>query len=129
MMTANLHIITTSLLCGVIWIVQIVHYPSFAFINKESFKESMMFHQKKISFIVIPLMALEVLVLVFDEMTYRNYLNLLIVGLIWLCTFFIQVPIHNRLLHGYDEFLIKKLAKMNWIRTCLWTLKLVVICN
>jgi len=42
----------------------------------------------------------------------------------WISTFFIQIPIHNRLEDGKDDQQIQKLISSNWIRTVCWTAKL-----
>lgn len=52
---------------------------------------------------------------------------LILVVLIWLSTFFIQVPIHQKLLVKKDFFLIEKLNRTNWIRTILWSIKIVLV--
>ena len=59
------------LLTGLIWTVQLVHYPSFQFIEKDSFVEFEKFHQRKISILVIPLMILEVLLSFYNLFTSK----------------------------------------------------------
>jgi hypothetical protein len=54
-------------------------------------------------------------------------LNLLIVVLIWCSTFFIQVPIHSILSEKKDKKLIEKLVNTNWIRTFLWSMRMLLI--
>jgi hypothetical protein len=112
-----------------IWFVQILHYPIFYFIDEKRFPESMVFHQKFISFLTLPLMLIELVLSVYA--VYLNYAwsyyVLGIVGLIWLSTFLVQVPLHNKLLAQKDHILIKKLIQSNWIRTWLWTLKTVIV--
>jgi hypothetical protein len=54
-------------------------------------------------------------------------LNLLIVGLIWCSTFFVQVPIHSILSEKKDKNLIEKLVNTNWIRTFLWSIRMLLI--
>jgi hypothetical protein len=54
-------------------------------------------------------------------------LNLAIIVLIWCSTFFIQVPIHTILSSGKDKKMIEKLVKTNWIRTFLWTIRMLLI--
>jgi hypothetical protein len=52
-----------------------------------------------------------------------NMFGFAVVALIWLVTFFVQVPLHNQLSDGYDESTVHKLINTNWIRTALWSLK------
>ena len=55
------HLIFTSIMTGVIWVIQIVHYPSFHFIEKELYTVFQKFHMNKISIIVIPIMLAELI--------------------------------------------------------------------
>ncbi len=119
------HILVTSALFGVIWMVQVSHYPLFHYLDPNRFKESMLVHQAKISWIVIPLMTAE---LGFSLFTL-HIPSIIIVGLIWLTTFFVQVPLHDQLAkRGYQYETVKKLVDTNWIRTFLWSLKLIILC-
>jgi hypothetical protein len=43
--------------------------------------------------------------------------------IVWLSTFVLQVPIHNRLKAGKKDSKIRHLVATNWIRTVSWTLK------
>lgn len=116
----------TFFLTGLIWIVQLVHYPAFKFIDKENFKQFQQFHTQNITWIVAPAMVLELLfsVLLFLKLEdFFSILNVLSVLLIWVATFFVSVPIHNKLQNGYDLKLIKKLVQTNWLRTVLWTMR------
>lgn len=126
-----LNVISAFLLTGVIWTIQIVHYPSFHYIDKLSFVNFHQFHERRISIIVMPLMILELIssvALYFNDMSNHTFLlNLIIVGLIWCSTFFIQVPIHNILSQKKDNRMIKKLVNTNWIRTFLWSMRMLLI--
>ena len=51
-----LNVISAFFLTGVIWTIQIVHYPSFHYIDKLSFVNFHQFHERRISIIVMPLM-------------------------------------------------------------------------
>ncbi len=118
-------------LVGIIWIVQLVHYPSFHHYNEKDFRQSMKFHQDRISFIVLPLMISEIAIsgwLTYAHYSQLRFIGFLIVILIWTCTFTIQVPIHENLLaNGYDKSEVNKLVNSNWIRTFLWTIKLALV--
>ena len=126
-----LNVISAFLLTGVIWTIQIVHYPSFHYIDKISFTNFHHFHERRISIIVMPLMLIELTTstaLYINNMSSIVFaLNLLIVVLIWCSTFFIQVPIHSILSHKKDKKLIEKLVNTNWIRTFLWSMRMLLI--
>jgi hypothetical protein len=126
-----LNVISAFLLTGVIWTIQIVHYPSFHYIDKLSFTNFHHFHERRISIIVMPLMLIELTtstVLYINNMSSIVFaLNLLIVVLIWCSTFFVQVPIHSILSQKKDKKLIEKLVNTNWIRTFLWSMRMLLI--
>jgi hypothetical protein len=89
------------------------------------------FHERRISIIVMPLMLIELTTstaLYINNMSSIVFaLNLLIVVLIWCSTFFIQVPIHSILSQKKDKKLIEKLVNTNWIRTFLWSMRMLLI--
>lgn len=115
-------------LCGVIWVVQIVHYPFFHRADREQFISHMSAHKLRISIIVIPLMLAELSSSVYLSLFEKNYAlyhqaGLAIVILIWLVTFFVSVPLHEKLSQGYQADIVNRLIRTNWFRTLLWTLK------
>ena len=122
-----LNILVSFLLTGIIWTIQLVHYPSFNFVNKLNFLDFHKFHSTKISFIVIPLMLPEffsaLLLLIRDSSSSFLWINFGLIVLIWLSTFFIQVPLHNILSQRKDKVAISRLVSTNWIRTTLWSIK------
>ena len=121
-----INLISTLLLTGLIWTIQLVHYPSFKYVSEEKFSVFMEFHMKNITYLVGPLMLIEIIVsanlfsLAIDKLII---INLLIVTLIWLSTLFLSIPCHNKLKDGYQLQTIKKLTLTNWPRTILWSLK------
>lgn len=53
-------------------------------------------------------------------------LLILVIG-IFASTFFIQVPLHQKLSVGKDSHLIYRLVRTNWMRTIAWTLKAILM--
>ena len=47
--------------------------------------------------------------------------------LIWLSTFTLSVPLHNRLSKAYDSKAISNLINSNWPRTILWTTRSLIL--
>jgi uncharacterized membrane protein len=126
------HLIFTSIMTGVIWVIQIVHYPSFHFIEKELYTAFQKFHMNKISIIVIPIMLAELItgiMLFLDKSSKSPFLiiSIIILVLIWLITGVFFTKAHNELITGYQELVVNQLVVMNWIRTLLWTLKLLLL--
>ena len=88
----------------------------------------MAFHKSRISFIVVPVMLVELItsiLLSFSDapLLLLQRMGLGIVVLIWLTTFFLQVPLHEKLSDGYNEEAVRKLGSSNWWRTFLWSAK------
>ncbi len=129
LLAANL--ITSFLLCGLIWTVQLVHYPMFHRFEKESFEEHIKFHGFRISLIVVPLMVIELvssfsLAFFVSSDNVLHLIGFFIVLLIWLVTFFVQVPLHSKLTMGYSAETVNKLVSTNFIRTVLWSIKAII---
>ncbi len=128
----NLQVVSTLVMTGIIWFVQIVHYPLFFKVGEPGFTAYEAAHARRTGWVVGPLMCIELasalLLLVPQyrpvpvfELSARAGAALVVV--IWLSTMLIQVPLHNRLGHGYDARAIAMLVQTNWIRTVAWTLR------
>lgn len=122
---------STFFLCGLIWIVQLVHYPFFHGVSADNYPEWMALHKKRISLIVVPVMLAELgssflLVLWDAPIPVLQQTGLAIVVVIWLVTFFVQVPLHNKIAGRYSRNDVDRLIATNFIRTGLWTLKAIL---
>lgn len=125
-----LHLVVTSILVGIIWIIQMVHYPSFRFVSRENFDPFHRHHTSSITPIVAPAMVIElslVIYICYREFSIINLTQLTFVLIVWISTFLIQVPIHNKLAEVFSQELVEKLIKTNWVRTILWTAKLLMM--
>tara|TARA_B100001741_G_scaffold310273_1_gene309246 strand:- start:1946 stop:2371 length:426 start_codon:yes stop_codon:yes gene_type:complete len=117
-------------LLGVIIMTQFITYPTFLIIDKNSFNK---YHRKYvniISIIVAPAMVLEIISLIVLVYLSKDFLlvkSLILLLCIWLTTFIIMVPSHNILSRKNDSKEIKKLININWVRTFLWSVKLIVM--
>lgn len=123
-----LNLTASFMLCGLIWTIQLVHYPSFHFFEKAEFESHMSSHKFRISLIVVPLMLTELIssaILGFyaERLIFLHQVGFVIVVAIWLITFFIQVPLHTKISNDYNEESVTKLVRTNIIRTILWSLK------
>ncbi|NQZ02760.1 MAG: hypothetical protein HRT45_19020 [Bdellovibrionales bacterium] len=128
-----IHLFTAIFMTGLIWTIQLVHYPSFHFVEREGFATFEAFHSMRISFIVLPVMIIELLtaaalVVQLPELRLFALANLALLGGIWLITFFISAPLHGELAAGYDEAKVSWLVTSNWFRTALWSLRSVGLC-
>lgn len=125
-----LQIVSTFYLTGLIWTIQFVQYPFFAHFQNSDFNKYHGEYTFWITPVVAPMMIVElftaILILLFPP-SEINY-NLLVFGLvlvviIWLSTFFLQVPMHEKLSAGFDENAWRSLVNTNWIRTIAWSLR------
>ena len=115
-------------MCGVIWFVQLVHYPSFRQSQSPVFINLHRAHVSRTGLVVIPPMIIELgssawLAARAEFLTSLNMAGLILVVALWISTFLIQVPIHRKLQQGFNRLLVDRLVKSNWIRTLLWSLK------
>lgn len=121
------------LLTGLIWTIQIVHYPLFLKIKEDTFPAYLKMHQKLITPLVAPLMIIELIlsfclfVSFLPNFTLFSILQCLLVVVIWFSTFLIQVPLHQKLTAGFNKIMCKKLIKSNWIRTICWSLRTIIL--
>ena len=119
---------------GIIWFAQIVHYPLFSKVGRESFTEYQDANLKQTVFVVIPLQMLELftaLLLVWKVplglLPVQVWTNLLLIGITWISTVSLQVPNHMKLARGFDPKFQNTLVSSNWIRTVAWTLRGAII--
>lgn len=124
------HLAATVFMVGVIWFVQIVHYPLFGQVGTEGFADYSTAHSRLTGFVVGPPMFVEAataLVLVVsppEGVPFSLVLTgLLLLGVIWLSTAFLQSPQHTVLGRGFRPSPHRSLVRTNWIRTSLWTVR------
>lgn len=124
------HASATLMMVGIIWFVQIVHYPLYNRIGQADFVRYETDHTTLVSLVVMPLMLVEAVTavwLTFDPPAAAQpaliWGGLLLVALIWGATFLLQVPLHSRLAQGFDKSAHETLVATNWIRTIAWSVR------
>jgi hypothetical protein len=127
----------TVFMTGVIWVIQVVHYPLFAQVGDGGFFGYHTTHSQRISLVVILPMLVELgtsLLLVMMRPRgvpmWAALLGAALVGIVWVSTFFLQVPYHNQLGAALAEersAAITGLVVTNWIRTVAWTIRSVLM--
>ncbi len=123
-----LHTGATFFLVGLIWTIQVVHYPMFNRVGLEAFVQYAAEHNWRISLIVVPVMLAEagLTALLFlsrpAQISWQSALiGLVLLGIVWGTTFFLSVPQHNVLAQGFDPTAYRRLVTTNWLRTLAWT--------
>ena len=129
----DIHFLSTSVMVGVIWVIQLLHYPSFHFVQKSDYPKFQQFHMSRISLIVIPAMIIEFItgIIMLQFGFSSNFLfisSLVILITIWGITFIFFTKMHQVLISGYNEIIVNRLISINWSRTLLWSLRLLVLC-
>ena len=121
-------------MCGLIWFVQIVHYPLFEAVGREQFSRYEQLHVQRVGWVVGPVMLAEAasavaLLPAWREATTRPLLwvNLALLALIWISTALWQVPQHEALRSGFQTEAARFLVASNWIRTVCWTVRGVIL--
>ncbi|MEM9083482.1 MAG: hypothetical protein AAGB34_07795 [Planctomycetota bacterium] len=128
-----LHAYVTLALVGLIWTIQLVHYPLFLRVPSEAFPDYGRAHMKRISWLVGPLMLGELVTAILLVAIPGEIPALLVwsglggVLLIWISTAFVQGPIHPKITDSFDETLHRRLVRTNWFRTVVWTARGVLV--
>jgi hypothetical protein len=109
---------------GVIWFVQLVHYPLFAAVGDGAWPAYHEDHTRRVTYVVAPLMVAELTsaaVLAGSEPTALTLAGLVLAAVTWLLTFALAVPGHRRLERGFDGAVARRLVSAGWARTAAWT--------
>lgn len=121
-------------LAGLIWTIQVVHYPLFARVGREGFAAYEQSHAHLITLVVGPAMLAELLAAVAlvalrpkGVPAWACWASLALLAVIWASTAFIQVPCHNVLSRGFDADAHARLVSSNWIRTAAWSARAVLV--
>jgi len=125
---AIFHAVSTVAMFGLIWFVQLVHYPQFMFVGADGFTAYALQHQRRTAWLVAPLMCVETITAAtlmfwvpFGGPRWIAGLGLALVACNWLATAFLQVPCHRKLAAGFDAAVVRRLVRTNWVRTISWT--------
>lgn len=113
-----------------IWTVQLIIYPSFAYYSD---KNLLIWHQKYttlITAIVMPLMLGQLILHGYSVFKHTEIINIILLIMVisaWVITFKWAVPLHGLIDEGKDlSEVIKRLVIVNWYRTAIWTLVFIV---
>ena len=128
------HVGATLFMVGLIWFVQVVHYPLFGSVGREGFARYSQAHSRLTGFVVGPPMLVEAAtaVALVVRAPQRVPFSLPLTGLVllavvWLSTAFLQSPQHTVLGRGFVADSHHFLVLSNWVRTVCWTARGVVV--
>ena len=118
---------------GVIWFVQVVHYPLLSVVPVESAASVAVEHQRRTGWVVMIPMTVE-------GVTTLLLLGMVPEGVAWfvpwlagiplavalLATVLLSVPRHARMAASPDESVGRELVTTNWVRTIAWSVRGVI---
>jgi hypothetical protein len=119
-----IHAASTLCMTGLIWFVQVVHYPLFLMVGRQTFSSYAAQHVRRTAWVVAPLMLVEAgtaVALAWLLATLLSSVGLLLLMLTWASTALLQVPCHRRLVLGFDRPTAERLVRTNWLRTIAWS--------
>jgi hypothetical protein len=118
----------TLAMTGLIWFVQVVHYPLLGRVGPAGYTAYQREHQRRTTLVVAPIMLLEAATAALllwqcpgGIHSALPWLGVALLLIIWLSTAFLQVPAHRRLESGFDAAAHRRLVVTNWLRTTAWT--------
>lgn len=116
---------------GLIWFVQIVHYPLLAAVDAQGFGAYHRQHTRRTTLVVGPVMLIEATTAVWIAgvaVTAPSlaWLGLALLAIVWAATMWLSVPRHNQLAAGFDGAAHASLVATNWLRTVGWTARSMV---
>jgi hypothetical protein len=109
-----------------IWMIQLIVYPSFLFYTAKELIAWHKMYTKAIALIVIPLMLGQLGIAIYQVFLVQNTYTLtsiILVVFLWGITLLKFAPMHQQISEGNTHVqLLKKLVQNNWIRTLIWTI-------
>ena len=123
-----IHVAATLMMAAITWFAQIVHYPLLGLVGTETFVSYQTANMQLTTLVVGPLILGEGVtagLLVWRRppgvLGFQVFLGLGLLGVIWVSTAFLQVPMHHLLITGFDASAHQTLVISNWIRTFAWS--------
>lgn len=125
--------LASGVMCGLIWFVQVVHYPLFGHVHGDA-TDYALEHQRRTPWVVIPPMLVEGATAAWIAARPllgipqpAAWLGLALVLALWGSTGVVQMPLHRRLgREGHVAPAVRRLVQTNWVRTALWTARAIL---
>jgi hypothetical protein len=119
-------LVSTLFMTGLIWFVQVVHYPLFARVGAGHSVAYQAEHIDRTGLVVAVPMLVELAscaLLTFrgDTAVWQRWPGALLLAIVWIGTAVLLVPAHEALARGFDANVHARLVGTNWIRTAAWS--------
>jgi hypothetical protein len=128
------HMGATCFMAGLIWFVQIVHYPLFSRVGQDGYANYQASHVGRTTWVVGPPMLVEAATAVYLAAKLGQgpggwgwWLGLALLAVIWISTACLQVPAHDLLARGFDAKAHRTLVASNWLRTAGWSARALLV--
>jgi hypothetical protein len=122
------HAVATLVLVGIIWTIQVVHYPLFAAVGADGFAAYEAAHSTRITALIAVPWAVQgattLALLLSPPAGVPRWLVLLaamLAAVPVLVTMTMSVPAHQALAAGFDATAHARLVGTNWLRTLAWS--------
>ena len=121
-------------MAGVIWFVQLVHYPLFAEVGVRQWAAYHREHSRRTTWVVaLPMTADLVSSLALLVLPPAGVSGALLAAgavaavVTWVATGALAVPAHRRLASGWNAGVGRRLTLTNWVRTFAWSAHAVIV--
>jgi hypothetical protein len=122
------HLVSVLVLVGVIWTVQVVHYPLMALVGEDRFRAYEAAHAPRMAAVVMLPWVIQGITTVGlllsppagvpDRLVLAAAVTAAVPVLV---TVVASVPAHAHLSLGFDAAAHRRLVRTNWLRTAAWT--------
>ncbi len=118
---------------GVIWFVQVVHYPLFASVGADEWQSYHRKHSRRTTWVVIAPMTIDLATSVALVAVVPDGVSPVLVAagavavVTWGATGLLAVPAHRHLGDGWHGGVGRRLTLTNWVRTTAWSLHSLVV--
>ena len=123
------HLTATLYMVGLIWFVQLVHYPLLERVGISEFQTYEREHLQRTTWAVSPMVLefLSALLMIWIRPSqiplWSVWMGISLMLMVWFSTVFVQVPCHRQLEQGFDVAVHRRLVRSNWLRTICWSLR------
>ena len=125
--------VATCVMVGIIWFVQIVHYPLLSKFGSAQSTQVAREHQRRTGWVVgapIAVEGISTLFLLTDRpdgvVVYLPWVGAILLAVALGSTVWLSVPLHSRMASAHDNTVARKLVRTNWSRTFAWSARAIV---
>jgi hypothetical protein len=129
-----IHAAATWAMTGLIWFIQLVHYPAYRQVGAANFASFQFRSPARTGVIVGPLMFTELGTAAWllwqrptDVAPGWLWMGAALIAICWASTVLLLVPIHLLLTLNREDKTVERLIRTNWLRTIAWSIRAVLV--